>query len=121
MTRATLQTSKPALLTGALLIGLWLSGPVPGLSGQAFAAETGKTDASGCSAGSASHAATPPSQGPSSGTAAGNVGTTGWTNGMGGTHIGTSNHASTPGSPQAQPETVTGANPGSPDQPNKPC
>lgn len=121
MTRATLKTSKPALLTGALLIGLWLNGPVPGLPGQAIAAETTKTGGAGCRADTSGHAATAPSQGPSSGTAAGNLGTTGWTNGMGGTYVGTSNHAPTPGSPQSQPETVTGANPGSPDQPNKPC
>ncbi|WP_201159666.1 hypothetical protein [Rhodoplanes elegans] len=52
-----------------------------------------------------------PKTGPSSGTAPGNEGSTGWTGGTGGSFTGTSNHAPTPGSPTAQPETVEGVNP----------
>ncbi|MFL9828022.1 hypothetical protein [Rhodoplanes sp. SY1] len=52
-----------------------------------------------------------PKTGPSSGTAPGNEGSTGWTGGTGGAFTGTSNHAPTPGSPTAQPETVEGVNP----------
>ena len=67
------------------------------------------------------HAATQPASGPSSGTAPGGQGSTGWSGGTGGSFIGTSNHASTPGSGSRQPETITGANPGRTETPRKPC
>lgn len=56
-------------------------------------------------------AATPPPSGPSSGTAPGADGSTAWTGGTGGSYIGTSPSAPTPGSPDKHPETVKGANP----------
>lgn len=121
MITAPLRRTGPSALFGTALIGLWLTGAMPAVVPPASAAETGAQQG-GCKApAGTSHSATAPSQGASSGTAPGNTGTTGWTNGMGGTFVGTSNHAATPGSPQSQPETVTGANPGSPDQPSSPC
>ncbi|MEP9349104.1 hypothetical protein [Xanthobacter sp. KR7-225] len=55
--------------------------------------------------------ATAPPQGPNSGTMPGSEGSTGWTGGTGGNHTGLSPHAASPGSPQRQPEVVTGVNP----------
>ncbi|GGF81882.1 hypothetical protein GCM10007301_47510 [Azorhizobium oxalatiphilum] len=117
--------TKPTLTATAplALIGLWLVAAIPmGVTvsqaaeqGTSAACDTSKDDAPG------NHAATPQQTGSNSGTAPGNTGNTGWTNGNGGTFAGTSPHAETPGSPTRQPETVTNANPGSAEQPRKPC
>lgn len=56
-------------------------------------------------------AATPPATGPASGTKPGSEGSTGWTGGTGGTYTGLTPHSAAPGSPQRQPEVVTGVNP----------
>lgn len=68
-----------------------------------------------------SSSATPPppsSQPPhqSSGTAPGEAGSTGWTGGIGGSHIGTSQDGPAPGSPNAHSETATGLDPIKPKQ-----
>ncbi|QTL05460.1 hypothetical protein J5J86_09340 [Aquabacter sp. L1I39] len=55
--------------------------------------------------------ATAPDQGPGSGTAPGSAGSTAWTGGTGGSHIGTTPHAPTPASPNSQPEVVQGVDP----------
>ena len=66
-------------------------------------------------------AATPPPSGPSSGTAPGADGSTAWTGGTGGSYIGTSPGAPTPGSPDKHPETVKGVDP-KPQAPSRaPC
>ena len=58
--------------------------------------------------------ATPPKSGETNGTGPGEMGSTGWTGGTGGSHIGTSNHAPTPGSPTSQPPTAGGLDPTKP-------
>ncbi len=75
-------------------------GPTPGPA-------SGRTD---CSMPPHS-SATPPDQGAGSGTAPGSAGSTAWTGGTGGSHIGTTPHAPTPGSPTRQPEVVQGVDP----------
>lgn len=70
---------------------------------------------------SGTHAATAPAGGGNSGTAPGGQGSTGWTGGTGGSYIGTSPHAATPGTNTPQPDVVTGANPGKAEMPQKPC
>lgn len=65
-------------------------------------------------------AATAPKAGPDSGTKPGNEGSTGWTGGTGGSYTGLTPHASTPASPDRQPEVVTGVNP-KPDAPSRAC
>jgi hypothetical protein len=55
--------------------------------------------------------ATAPVAGPNSGTAPGGAGSTGWSGGTGGSNIGTSPHAPSPGSPTEQPPTATGLDP----------
>lgn len=56
-------------------------------------------------------AATPPKPGDDSGTKPGNEGSTGWTGGTGGSYTGVTPQASTPASPDRQPEVVTGVDP----------
>ncbi len=56
-------------------------------------------------------AATPPAQGSDSGTAPGGMGSTGWSGGTGGSHVGTAPADATPGSPNQQPQTVQGTDP----------
>ncbi|MFG1374443.1 hypothetical protein V5F32_19875 [Xanthobacter oligotrophicus] len=67
------------------------------------------------------HAAeTPPAQGANSGTAPGGADSTGWSGGTGGSFIGTTPQASTPASPDRQPEVVTGLDPKT-EPPKAPC
>ncbi|WP_341990021.1 hypothetical protein [Azorhizobium sp. AG788] len=108
------------------VVGAWLMAgavPVLGLGVPAAHAQQSVPSEQECpaTASGGAHAATPPVAGPSSGTAPGGQGSTGWSGGTGGSYIGTSNHASTPGSGASQPETVTGANPGKAETPRKPC
>lgn len=58
--------------------------------------------------------ATPPAHGSGSGTAPGGMGSTGWSGGTGGSHIGTAPSGTTPGSPQPHPPTVQGLDPTQP-------
>lgn len=55
--------------------------------------------------------AAPPGQGEHSDAAPGSEGSTGWTGGTGGSDTGLMPQASTPASPDRQPEEVTGVNP----------
>lgn len=65
-------------------------------------------------------AATPPARGADSGTQPGGAGSTGWSGGTGGSHIGTTPQAGTPASPDRQPEVVTGLDP-KVEPPRAPC
>ena len=55
--------------------------------------------------------ATPPAQGQDSGTAPGGMGSTAWSGGTGGSHIGTTPSGPTPASPDNQPATAQGLDP----------
>jgi hypothetical protein len=65
----------------------------------------------GCATEPATPPATPPARGEGSGTAPGGMGSTAWSGGMGGSHIGTDPSGGTPGSPQRQPATAEGVDP----------
>lgn len=112
--------------TGFWLVGLWLAVaavPAGALLPTAAQAQQSVPANQECPAPAApeSHAATAPARGGDSGTAPGGQGSTAWTGGTGGSYIGTSPHAATPGSNTLQPDVVTGANPGKADMPQKPC
>lgn len=59
----------------------------------------------------AKKAPTPSETGPSSGTVPGNAGSTGWSGGMGGTHMDTTPSGPAPGSEQQHPPTAQGLDP----------
>ncbi len=119
-----LRSPLPAV-AGLGLAGLWLLGAISTVALAPTGAQAQQTTPTStqCAEGTqgASHSATPPAQGSSSGTAPGGSGSTGWSGGTGGSYIGTSNHAATPGAASGQPETVTGVNPGKAETPPKPC
>jgi hypothetical protein len=58
-----------------------------------------------------SDAATPPGAGGKEGTRPGDSGSTGWTGGLGGSYIGTTQAGPNPSSPSQHPETATGLDP----------
>ncbi|MDI4666217.1 hypothetical protein K9U40_18090 [Xanthobacter autotrophicus] len=101
-------------LVGAVMFLLASGAPSP-------AAAEGTTEPEKGVCGQPAHAAaTPPAQGAHSGTAPGGAGSTGWSGGTGGSFIGTTPQASTPGSPDRQPEVVKGADPKA-EPPKAPC
>ncbi|MFG1244193.1 hypothetical protein V5F31_17585 [Xanthobacter sp. V7C-4] len=92
-------------IVAALMFLLASAGPSPA------AAEGTANPVTGACEHPAHTAATPPAQGATSGTEPGGAGSTGWTGGTGGSFIGTTPQASTPASPDRQPEVVTGVDP----------
>ncbi|MEW6121244.1 MAG: hypothetical protein AB1698_01415 [Pseudomonadota bacterium] len=74
------------------------------------AAQTAGPTSSGCEA-TPTTAPTPIEKGANSGTAPGGSGSTAWSGGTGGSHIGTTPGAPTPGSPTEHPATVQGKDP----------
>lgn len=108
------------------VVGAWLAlaaGPMGMLGLTSAQAQQSVPANQDCptSAASGTHPATEPARGENSGTAPGGQGSTGWTGGTGGSYIGTSPHAATPGTNTPQPDVVTGANPGKAEMPQKPC
>lgn len=94
---------KASLCLSALAAALlWVTVPA--------GAQQAGTSSSGCEA-TPTQPATPPAQGPDSGTRPGGDGSTAWSGGTGGSHIGTTPGAPTPASPTSHPPTVQGANP----------
>ncbi|WP_206667966.1 hypothetical protein [Teichococcus oryzae] len=67
--------------------------------------------ANGCETGSRAEAATPPARNTGDGTAPGNAGSTGWSGGTGGSHIGTNTSGAVNGSRTWQPPTARGLDP----------
>ena len=65
-------------------------------------------------------ASTPSEEGPSSGTKPGNAGSTGWSGGIGGTHMDTTPSGPRPGSEQQHPPTAQGLDPIKPRPENPP-
>jgi len=65
----------------------------------------------GCQPASRAEAATPPARGSGDGTAPGNAGSTGWSGGTGGSHIGTNPSGATRESRTWQPATARGLDP----------
>lgn len=101
-------------LVGAVMFLLASAGPSPA------AAEGTTAPATGVCEQQPHAAATPPAQGATSGTEPGGAGSTGWSGGTGGSFIGTTPQASTPASPDRQPEVVTGLDPKA-EPPKAPC
>jgi hypothetical protein len=91
------------------------------LAGVAFASPTfaqsrppssqALNDAPGCTPPAKAEAATPPARGSGDGTAPGNAGSTGWSGGTGGSHIGTNTNGATASSLTWQPPTARGLDP----------
>lgn len=86
------------------------------VAGAIFALSTALVSAQGTStpnSGTAKPAesANQPTPGANSGTDPKNAGSTGWSGGTGGSYIGTSPHAPTPGSPNQHPDTAKGLDP----------
>lgn len=92
-------------LTFALAAAVALAAPLA----PAFA-QSSTPFTAGCEA-TPTASATPPAQGADSGTKPGGDGSTAWSGGTGGSHIGTTPGAPTAGSPTAHPPTVQGVNP----------
>lgn len=72
------------------------------------AAPPERPPAQGCEARGRAEAATPPQPGARDGTAPGNAGSTGWSGGTGGSHIGTNPQGATRDSPTEHPPTARG-------------
>ncbi|MFG1302573.1 hypothetical protein V5F34_00330 [Xanthobacter autotrophicus] len=101
-------------IVGAVMFVMASAAPSPA------AAEATAAPAKGVCEQPAHVAETPPSQGAGSGTEPGGAGSTGWSGGTGGSYIGTTPQASTPASPDRQPEVVTGVDPKA-EPPKAPC
>jgi len=80
---------------------------------QVIAAEPDKASGA-CEKAPPAEASTPSTEGPSSGTAPGNAGSSGWTGGIGGSNIDTSQAGPQKGSPSDQPATASGLDPTKP-------
>lgn len=70
-----------------------------------------QAQAGGCPAASRAEAATPPDRQSGDGTAPGNIGSTGWSGGTGGSHMGTNPQGATQHSSTWQPPTARGLDP----------
>lgn len=82
----------------------------------------GAQGATGCAPGTRAEAATPPARNTADGTAPGNAGSTGWSGGTGGSHIGTNTSGALPSSPTWQPPTARGLDLlGTPERPASTC
>lgn len=92
------------------LVGAVMYAMASAISPPALAQDAPKPPSRGCEE-PAHTAATPPATGADSGTKPGGSGSTGWSGGTGGSNIGTTPQASTPGSPDRQPAVVTGVDP----------
>ncbi|MDB5376111.1 MAG: hypothetical protein JWR00_557 [Rubritepida sp.] len=94
----------------------------PGLAQQPQQPPSGQSTVQGCNPSGRAEAATPPQRGSGDGTAPGNAGTTGWTGGMGGSHLGTNTQGATQNSPTWQPPTARGIDPiAAPARPEAAC
>lgn len=100
---------------------VFLALAAPLLAGQAPRVDNDNN--SHCDRGPPQRPATPPARGSDSGTAPGGMGSTGWSGGTGGSHIGTSPSGGTPASPDRQPATTQGLDPTRPSGTNRtaPC
>ncbi|MGU3492818.1 hypothetical protein ACLBXM_02145 [Xanthobacteraceae bacterium A53D] len=98
------------LIGGAAIVWLALAPPIGGP--VAHAAEgTSKAPCSTQGAEAPKPAETPINRGADSGTQPGTTGNTGWTNGNGGSFVGTSNQGPSTGSTTQHPEVVKGVDP----------
>ncbi len=106
-----MKTSIAAMTAIALMAASGIAlADTPTASSQQTAGQQ-QTASTNCRTAQAGNPATPQSAGDKSGTAPGNAGKTGWTNGIGGSFAGTSEHAASPGSPNQQPAVATGLDP----------
>jgi hypothetical protein len=94
----------------------------PGFAQQPQQPPSGQSTVQGCNPSGRAEAATPPQRGSGDGTAPGNAGSSGWTGGMGGSHLGTNTQGATQNSPTWQPPTARGLDPiAAPARPEAAC
>jgi hypothetical protein len=98
---------RPQLI--AILAGLAFASPA--LAQSRPPSSQALNDAPGCAQPGKADAATPPARGSGDGTAPGNAGSTGWSGGTGGSHIGTNTNGATASSRTWQPPTARGLDP----------